>query len=102
MVPAAASPNTTTPATDNKPTSRLLALPAELRNTIYELVLISPTDIVIPAPSSPKSPGVTTTNLFPPEPALLLTSHQIRHEALKIYYLSNRFRFLVPSFDARS
>ncbi|KAH9826243.1 hypothetical protein Tdes44962_MAKER03627 [Teratosphaeria destructans] len=62
--------------------SPLLGLPPELRNHIYEDVLVG---------------DVTLFDGFgrcEDEPALLRTCHQIREEALKLYY-SNNFRFCI-------
>lgn len=57
--------------------SRLLALPAELRNRIYEYALIQDG-----------------------QPALLLTSCQIRQESLQIWYNRNDFEVPVRDCDA--
>ena len=62
--------------------SRLLALPAELRLTIFELAVVSPDPIVVPL-SGRKA-----------RPALLHVSQQIRSEATKAYYKLNSFRLL--------
>ena len=68
------------------------SLPAELRNQIYELVLLQaggrePTLIAT---------NTTYINLQRPEPpklpGLLATSRQVRREALSIYFGANRFR----------
>ncbi|CAK4033156.1 Hypothetical predicted protein [Lecanosticta acicola] len=60
--------------TETRP--NLLSLPAELRNTIYELVLTS------------DNPVPVTRKVFP---ALLHTSSRLRKEAAPIYYQSNTF-----------
>ncbi|KAF2772040.1 hypothetical protein EJ03DRAFT_348852 [Teratosphaeria nubilosa] len=62
--------------------SPLFGLPPELRNHIYEDVLVG--DVTL----------VDKTGRRESEPALLRTCHQIRQEALKLYY-SNTFRIYV-------
>ena len=57
----------------------LLALPAELRNTIYSLVVVEQHPIEVKA-------GI--------EPALLATNHQIRAEAIAVFYSMNTFQSL--------
>ena len=63
----------------NQP-SKLLQLPSELRNKIYELVLIQPHAIRIPLGQSESS-----------KRALLRANHQIHDEAVGIYYGNNAF-----------
>lgn len=64
----------------------LLELPAELRNHIYELVLVSPTRITVK--KKYKRPGILAVN------------HQTRSEAWKIYFnTENTFRFIIHSCD---
>lgn len=59
--------------------SPLLSLAAELRNTIYRLVLIPPHPIDV-------------SNLrHPSEPGLLATCKQVRREATGMYYSENEF-----------
>lgn len=65
-----------------------LTLPAELRNSIYELVIISPDELVIT-----KEGNLAT-------PPLLQVCKQIRCEALTMYYAENCFRALVDDHDA--
>ena len=61
---------------DEKP-CLLIALPAELRNTIYSLVLVEQAPIAI------------KRNI---EPGLLATNHQIRAEAMAVFYSMNTFQ----------
>lgn len=70
--------------------SRLLALPAELRNQIYRYVLVL-------------EPGnrVTLTPTRPNQPPLLCTSRQLRHEAIGIYFSENHFSISVVNYDLR-
>ncbi|KAL6168120.1 hypothetical protein ACJQWK_05778 [Exserohilum turcicum] len=63
--------------------SSFLDLPAELRNSIYELVLHEGTFDVFPNQHSPK----------PQTLSLLSTCTQIRYEALPIFYSRNTFDF---------
>ena len=72
--------------------SRLLELPAELRNDIYRFALVGdPEDKIKITPGMPNPPY---------EPALLRVSRQVRNEASSIYYQENHFRFDMPNFDA--
>lgn len=57
-----------------KPT--LLSLPAELRNRIYEFVLLL----------EDGTPGIVDIYDEPDQPALLKVNHQIRDEAMSIFY----------------
>ena len=68
----------------------LFALPAELRNQIYQLVLVVNTPIVIDT-----DPTATL-------PHLLAVSSQIRQEARGIYYIENKFHLRVRDFNARA
>ena len=65
--------------------SALLALPGEMKNEIYRLVLVKADREPIRVVASPQ--GSTT----PSEPAFLRTCHSLRTEALRIYYLENIF-----------
>lgn len=67
--------------------SRLLALPAELRNKIYHFSLVDEDEIFI------------TSELKPP--SLLSTCRQVRNEALQIYYFANSFAHEIKNCDAR-
>lgn len=61
--------------------SKFLDLPPELRNDIYSYVLVYPGFITI----RPEAPHVS-------EPALLAVNHQIRSEAVTVFYGENTFR----------
>jgi len=65
----------------------ILAFPAELRNAIYELVLLRDDDIVI----QPDGRCIT--------PGLLRTCRQIRGEARKIFYRNENIRLRVDWFS---
>lgn len=65
----------------------LLELAAELRNRIYELVLVSEVPINV------------TRQLFK-EPPLLTACHQVRNETLQIYYDRNIFSLDARCFDS--
>ena len=71
-----------------KYTSQLLGLPAELRNKIYRLALLSTEKIEVSDNNKPK------------EPSLLMVNKQIRKEAIGIYYSENHFRFVVKAFNS--
>ncbi|KAK4610581.1 hypothetical protein CLAFUW4_14138 [Fulvia fulva] len=75
-------------ATDSRD-SRLLSLPAELRNKIYRLVLVEDSEIIIP----PWGP-------LPAPPGLLATNTQIRNEASSIYFQENNFHFVIYESNA--
>ena len=68
--------------TPTLPSCRLLELPAELRNRIYELALAK--SIVLPI--------WWNTRILAP---LTILNHQIRRESLPIHYGINRFRIYV-------
>lgn len=72
------------PAEEKK--CHLLQLPGELRNRIYRYALVTDDDI-----------DVTSTG--PGEPALLLSSKDIRQESLLIYYRENHFNMRVPDWN---
>ncbi|KAK4623594.1 hypothetical protein CLAFUW4_05285 [Fulvia fulva] len=69
----------------SKPT-HLLGLPGELRNKIYSLALVSESDI-------------TVTATGPSQPPLIRTCHQIREEALSVYYTDNSFTLRVQDHN---
>ena len=60
--------------------SRLLSLPPEIRNTIYRYALVQ-REISI------RAPAFATAE----QPAVLQVNHQIRTEAIDIYYYENEF-----------
>ena len=66
--------------------SKLSALPGEIRNMIYKMVLELDSNIVI-------------TALPFPEPALLRTCKAIRKEASSIFYRGNKFEVDCPNWD---
>ena len=66
--------------------SRLLELPAELRNRIYCYAVVSDTSVPVGA------------NSFS-EPALLATSKQIRDEASPVFYAENSFNVDMSDYE---
>ena len=68
--------------------SRLLALPAELKDEIYRFSLVQG-DI-----------RISSTGPAPKEPGLLSVCREIRCDALQIYYQENDFCFDIAGFDA--
>ena len=66
--------------------SHLLELPPELRNRIYRFALVEKDSIEL------GNPGFT-------EPPLLMTSKQIRAEAIQIFHIENNFIMLLRDFD---
>lgn len=64
----------------------LLNLPGELRNHIYEMVVVEPDRVEI-------------TSEGPGEPPLLRTCRQIRREAGSLYYRSNIFAFCLEAYN---
>jgi hypothetical protein len=85
-------------ATDSSDTMtadcHLLKLPSELRNQIYELVLVATHDIDANtwcATRRFKSYYTRATIKYSMEPALLATCKQIRGEGLPIFYGQNTF-----------
>jgi len=82
--------------------SRLMKLPSELRNEIYELVQLQP-DSSIYIGCTPVD-GDNRTLCYRPsgsweEPGLLRTSKQIRRETMPVYYLCNEI-YVVRSCDS--
>lgn len=74
--------------------SRLLQLPGELRELIYKAALIQDDPIRLcerSANAGEAARGVQLSYHQATEPALLLTCHQIRREALHIFYRDNVF-----------
>lgn len=68
--------------------SRLLDLPAELKNNIYRFTLVEDGDINIPADGP-----------LPVEPGLLRTCFEIRDDAQQIWLRENTFNFDVEELD---
>lgn len=66
-----------------------LDLPAEIRNTVYQMALVKADIITLPddVPGSRSS-----AQWYLHEPALLAASSQIRHEALPVFYSNNTFQ----------
>ena len=64
------------------------AFPAEIRNNIYEMTLISPND------------RIQVTHEFK-TPGLLSVCRQIRQEAIQIYWLQNKFEVKVVDLDIK-
>ncbi|KAK3628309.1 hypothetical protein LTR56_018701 [Elasticomyces elasticus] len=71
-----------------KPT--YLTLIPELRNQIYELVVINPQPFRIPTKLYPPSKEESAANYAPV--GVLRVNHQIRNEVLAMYYGGNTFR----------
>lgn len=67
--------------------SRLVSLPAEIRNQIYKNVLVESEPI-----------DVNSSNI-PAEPGLLRVNRNIRNEARHFYYNDNLFLFTVYNYD---
>ncbi|KAK5171288.1 uncharacterized protein LTR77_004432 [Saxophila tyrrhenica] len=72
------------------PKSRLMGLPAELRNEIYRYALVRKNKY-----------HIKHGKRQPKEPGLLLANKQIREEAASIYYQENTFYFVVVDNNAR-
>ncbi|KAK4496543.1 hypothetical protein PRZ48_012523 [Zasmidium cellare] len=66
---------------DHQQNCRLLALPGELKNRIYRLVLVQPED----------TPIIITSTGYHRGGGLLQTCEQVRREALKIFFYENEF-----------
>ena len=89
-----------------QPQCPLLMLPAELRNTIYELVLhLPPTtgphdngDVVHVREDSLEAEMDPDLTFHPSVLSILLTCRQICHEAEQIFYSGNNLRYGVPGF----
>jgi len=100
--PLPPSMNPSVPLKDGK--NRLILLPAEIRNTIYEMTLVTTANIEIHQQSKHGEDEDSDYNRISAgskapktlrwkEPALLQTSKQIRIECASIYYLGNTFKF---------
>lgn len=75
--------------TDHSP---LLALPAELRNSIYRFALVQQNDIII---------DPTTSLAAAQQPSLLQANAHIRSEAIDIYYQENMHVWVVYDYNAK-
>ena len=87
------------PTNDNP--CHLLKLPAELRNRIYRLALISdePVHIYVKLRCETVGSSEYSTTAYTSEPAFLATCKDIRKEALAVFYGGNIFRTPFPSTD---
>ncbi|KAK5675897.1 hypothetical protein LTS10_011629 [Elasticomyces elasticus] len=81
----------TTKPTNRTTESSLLSLPPELRNDIYELVLLETVPVFR-----------FSLYMYPAVPTLLQVSQQIRNEALSMYYGKAAFELLVHQRELRS
>ncbi|KAK4893552.1 hypothetical protein LTR27_008019 [Elasticomyces elasticus] len=75
-------------------TSRLLELPAELRNRIFELVVVKPQPIRTACckPCIKDQNSWADERLLPQQPAITRANRQLRAEVLPIFYGLNTFR----------
>jgi len=76
--------------TSNPAATSLLTIPAEIRNQIYEYVLVDDRPIVI---VDNADDSVIKTSSFSGSPAIIQTCRQIYHEAIGVLYGQNVFRF---------
>lgn len=67
----------------------IMTLPGELRNHIYSLALTEAEEILVGKPSGWREPG------------LLFSSKEIRMEALRMYYESNKFNIIVAKGELK-
>lgn len=76
---------------DESATAPFLKLPGELRNRIYRLHLAT----------EPQGHGYIVVDLEDStEPPLLITCHQVRREALPLYYCESSFYLTVGSYNS--
>ena len=66
--------------------SALLELPGEIRNRIYRFVLVCDNRIEVHAGA-------------PLEPALLSVCREVRTEAIKLFYVENKFTLVISNFN---
>lgn len=88
-------------ATHRNGQARLLNLPAELRNTIYQLTVTSSK----PIHASCSATQVLGSKIYQCRfsiPPLLEVSQQIRSEAISLYFSTNVFRLNIPLNTPRS
>ncbi|KAI4640425.1 hypothetical protein J4E93_008631 [Alternaria ventricosa] len=76
--------------TSNPAATSLLTIPAEIRNQIYEYVLVDDRPIVI---VDNADDSAIKTSSFSGSPAIIQTCRQIYHEAIGVLYGQNVFRF---------
>ncbi|KAK5688517.1 hypothetical protein LTS10_000495 [Elasticomyces elasticus] len=79
-------------ASGSETVCHLLALPAELRERIYQLLVVSAHPITIHIPMK----GPASNDCTIPEPELLFVNRQIRFEVLSVYYGNNTFQSFYP------
>lgn len=80
---------------------QLKTIPRELRDQIYEYVLVAPSDIIItPAPSKTTVNNIAEGKSGYAKPPLLSVCQQIREEATPIYYAINSFRAVISDDDS--
>lgn len=84
----------------NQSQSRLLQLPSELRNSIYELVLISANPIEDPSSQSAEKRNDNTKRIGDINSSLLMTCRMVLDEAKPILYGRNIFVFDAWDFSA--
>ena len=84
----------------NQSQSRLLQLPSELRNSIYELVLISANPIEDPSSQSAEKRNDNTKRIGDINSSLLMTCRMVLDEAKPILYGRNIFVFDAWGFAA--
>ncbi|MCJ1438993.1 hypothetical protein MMC27_008383 [Xylographa pallens] len=88
---------TATPEADSQPQSRFMCLPQELRNQIYELVLVSSGPIVEPHKQMSKNRDDATTRIGDINSSLLVTCRRVYVEAEPVLYGTlNTFQFGYP------
>jgi len=91
LIQTTMAPNTgnkQTNAIDSSASSPLMNLAAELRLLIYEYAVYLDNGVI----EVNEAAGI-------PEPALLLTCKEIRHEALPIFYTQNTLHLLIHSYS---
>jgi hypothetical protein len=89
-------------------TSRLLALPLEMRTMIYELALVRPGLISLIDESGILEPARKYFEILVPESWIIIyvfcqvlrVNKQVHSEALEIFYKSNNFEVTIPDFDS--
>ena len=90
-----------------QPNSRLHALPQELQDIIYALVVVSPTPIparihlrdVATKTSDLTNPFTTLAKVEPTQPALSRLDRETRPAVLRIFYEQNTFLFRTHTYD---